>query len=117
MVPKRSADAMKNASEIERYTGTPGTFSANEAVRIARPRVRSIRTGSAPPPRRYTECPMAARPAPMTTLMKTVSAETRRSDGGAACTSANQCGSFEAKGRPAAAVTTPSALPQAADLR
>ena len=27
---------MKNASEIDRYAGTPGTFSANDAVTTAR---------------------------------------------------------------------------------
>ena len=36
--PKSSAEVMKNVSEIERYTGTPGTFSANDAATMPGPR-------------------------------------------------------------------------------
>ena len=64
--PKSSPAAMKKASEIDRYTGTPGTFSANDAVTTARTLSIAQACGSGICGRRNSEWITTAPPAPMT---------------------------------------------------
>ena len=75
--PNSSPDVMKNASEIDRYTGTPGTFSANDAVTTARTLSSAQAGGSGICGSRKSEWTTTAAPVPMTALTKPVSSRGR----------------------------------------